>query len=61
VAAVAEHPQLAARGRWAQIESEAGSIAALRPPQNLKSAPALMRPVPALGEHTAEVLREIGM
>jgi itaconate CoA-transferase len=61
VAAVAIHPQLAARDRWVEVDSEVGPIQALRPPQNLKSAPSRMGKVPALGEHTAEILAELGM
>jgi crotonobetainyl-CoA:carnitine CoA-transferase CaiB-like acyl-CoA transferase len=58
--AVAAHPQLAARGRWVQgIPTPDGLIAALLPPHNLQSAAARMGPVPALGQHTAEVLAEL--
>ena len=56
---VARHPQLAARGRWTEVESPAGLIAALRPPHNLAHAPARMGKVPALGEHTQEILEEL--
>jgi crotonobetainyl-CoA:carnitine CoA-transferase CaiB-like acyl-CoA transferase len=59
VAAVAAHPQLAARERWAQVESYAGAFSALLPPHNLAGAPARMGRVPALGEHTAEILAEL--
>jgi crotonobetainyl-CoA:carnitine CoA-transferase CaiB-like acyl-CoA transferase len=59
VAAVAHHPQLAARGRWMSIDSPVGPIPALRPPQNLQGAPAPMGRVPALGEHTREILEEL--
>jgi len=60
VAAVARHPQLAARQRWANVQSPAGEIPALIPPHNLDGAPAQMRPVPALGEHSQEILAELG-
>jgi crotonobetainyl-CoA:carnitine CoA-transferase CaiB-like acyl-CoA transferase len=59
VAAVARHPQLAARRRWAQVDSPVGPIAALVPPHNLQDAPPRMGAVPALGEHTQEILREL--
>jgi crotonobetainyl-CoA:carnitine CoA-transferase CaiB-like acyl-CoA transferase len=59
IPAVAAHPQLAARGRWAQAESPAGPIPALLPPHNLADAPARVGRVPALGEHTEEVLKEL--
>ncbi len=56
---VAEHPQLAARGRWTEADSPAGPIPALLPPHNLAGAPPRMGRVPALGEHTGEVLKEL--
>jgi crotonobetainyl-CoA:carnitine CoA-transferase CaiB-like acyl-CoA transferase len=36
-----------------------GDIPALVPPHNLRGAPPIMGRVPALGEHTREVLNEI--
>ena len=59
VPAVAAHPQLAARGRWVSVESPGGEIPALVPPHNLRHAPPRMGAVPALGEHTAEILAEL--
>jgi itaconate CoA-transferase len=56
VPAVVDHPQLAARQRWARVDSPSGDIPALLPPHNLQSAPSRMGRVPALGEHTDEVL-----
>ena len=61
VAEVARHPQLTARGRWRQVDSPVGPIDALLPPHNLQDAPARMGAVPALGQHTEEILRELGM
>jgi crotonobetainyl-CoA:carnitine CoA-transferase CaiB-like acyl-CoA transferase len=60
VAGVASHPQLAARGRWVNVESPSGEFAALLPPHNLQGAPPRMGAVPALGEHTAAILAELG-
>jgi itaconate CoA-transferase len=57
--AVANHPQLAARGRWVEVSSPNGMISALLPPRNLGSAPPRMGAVPALGEHTQQVLAEL--
>jgi crotonobetainyl-CoA:carnitine CoA-transferase CaiB-like acyl-CoA transferase len=61
VPAVADHPQLAARGRWVEVDSFAGPIQALLPPHNLAGASPRMGAVPALGEHTREVLAELGL
>ena len=59
VAAVAAHPQLAARGRWLELDSFVGPIPALLPPHNLAGVVPRMARVPALGEHTAAVLAEL--
>jgi len=57
VPAVAEHPQLAARNRWATADTPHGEIPALIPPYNISKVAPRMGRVPALGEHTDEVLR----
>jgi itaconate CoA-transferase len=59
IASVAAHPQLAARGRWVNVESPAGEFSALLPPHNLHGAPPRMGAVPALGQHTGEILEEL--
>jgi crotonobetainyl-CoA:carnitine CoA-transferase CaiB-like acyl-CoA transferase len=59
IPAVAAHPQLRARDRWSVADSPAGPIPALVPPHNLAGAPPVMGRVPALGEHTEEVLKEL--
>jgi itaconate CoA-transferase len=61
IPAVAAHPQLAARGRWVNVASPVGTIPALLPPHNLQHAPPRMGAVPALGEHTNEILAELGV
>ena len=61
VPAVAEHPQLAARKRWTSVQSPGGEIPALLPPHNLASVVPNMGGVPALGQHTEEVLAELGL
>ncbi|WAU80636.1 CaiB/BaiF CoA-transferase family protein [Streptomyces sp. Qhu-G9] len=59
---VAEHPQLAARDRWREVESPVGPLRALLPPITLPGGDAArMGPVPALGEHTEALLRAVGM
>ena len=60
VPAVAGHPQLAARGRFATARVGGAPAPALVPPHNIAGVAARMGAVPALGEHTAEVLSEIG-
>lgn len=59
VPGVAAHAQLAARGRWATVKSPGGDIPALIPPHNLAHVTPRMGGVPALGEHTREVLAEL--
>ncbi len=55
-----DHPQLAARGRWRTIASPAGPLPALLPPAGSDAFTPRMDPVPALGEHTATILAELG-
>ncbi|MCC7370215.1 MAG: CoA transferase [Chloroflexi bacterium] len=55
-----EHPQLAARERWLDIETPAGPIRALAHPLNLSEMPQRADPVPALGQHTDEIAAELG-
>ena len=57
MAALWAHPQLAARGRWAEIGSPAGLLPALKPVSGDGWEPRL-DPVPALGEHTDAILAE---
>lgn len=59
VQAVANHMQLAERGRWVEVPSPNGMIPALLPPHNLMRAPPHMGAVPVLGEHTQQVLAEL--
>jgi itaconate CoA-transferase len=55
-----EHPQHAARNRWREIDSEAGTLAALQPPIILDGLEPHMGGVPALGQHTDTILRNLG-
>ncbi|HEV2201707.1 MAG TPA: CaiB/BaiF CoA-transferase family protein [Bryobacteraceae bacterium] len=61
IPAVVAHPQLAARGRWREADSPVGAIPALLPPHNLQHAPPRMGRIPALGEHTKDILAELGL
>ncbi|MBI4888452.1 MAG: CoA transferase, partial [Acidobacteria bacterium] len=55
-----DHPQLSARGRWTTIDSEAGPLRALPPPVAIDGTEPVMGAVPALGQHTAAILGELG-
>ncbi|MGW0875515.1 CaiB/BaiF CoA transferase family protein [Streptomyces sp. NPDC002740] len=55
-----DHPQLAARRRWRPVETPGGTVLGLLPPFTFEGVELPMGPVPALGEHTAPVLRELG-
>jgi crotonobetainyl-CoA:carnitine CoA-transferase CaiB-like acyl-CoA transferase len=55
-----EHPQLVARGRWGKVGSPAGELDALKPPANISDMEPRMGPVPAVGEHSAAILAELG-
>jgi len=61
VADFARHPQLRARERWRPVDTPAGPVDALLPPVTLSGVEAAMAAVPALGEHTDTVLRELGL
>src|ERR1700730_6991593 len=54
-----DHPQLA--HRWAEVDSPAGPLRALPSPISLGGAAPALGAVPALGEHTAAVLAELGL
>ncbi|HEY6863220.1 MAG TPA: CaiB/BaiF CoA-transferase family protein [Burkholderiales bacterium] len=54
------HPQLRARERWRDVDTPAGPVPAPAPP-GIPSEDARMDPVPALGEHTGPILRELGL
>jgi itaconate CoA-transferase len=55
-----DHPQLAARGRWANVGSSAGELKALKPPFNLSDFEPRMDALPALGAHSRKLLAELG-
>jgi crotonobetainyl-CoA:carnitine CoA-transferase CaiB-like acyl-CoA transferase len=54
------HPQLAARGRWAKVDSPAGQLDLLKPPMNFEGLEPRMDAIPALGEHSRAILSELG-
>lgn len=55
------HPQLQARERWQNVGSPAGEIPALLPPGRNNRYDYRMDGVPAVGEHTEAILRELGL
>jgi crotonobetainyl-CoA:carnitine CoA-transferase CaiB-like acyl-CoA transferase len=61
MAGVWAHPQLKARERWQDVGSPAGDIPALLPPGRNNRYDYRMDPVPAVGEHTEAILRELGL
>jgi itaconate CoA-transferase len=55
-----DHPQLAARDRWREVDSSAGPLRALLPPVTNSTFTYAMRPIPALGQQTDAILAELG-
>jgi itaconate CoA-transferase len=51
------HPQLEARGRWTEVSTPAGTLPAMLPPGVPDPR---MGAIPAVGEHTEAILRELG-
>ena len=54
------HPQLAARQRWSDVDSPVGRIPALLPPGVNSAFDYRMGAVPAVGQHNAAILAELG-
>ena len=61
LAGLVEHEQLAARDRWREVDSPVGPIAALVPPATLDGDEPVMGPIPAPGQHTEQILAELGL
>ena len=55
-----DHPQLEARNRWREVGSPVGPLRALLPPATINGTEPIMDPVPSVGEHTAQILAELG-
>src|SRR5581483_1822746 len=60
-AGFAEHPQLTARERWRDMATPGGQVRTVLPPVSVAGREPAIRPVPALGEHTAAVFAEFGV
>jgi itaconate CoA-transferase len=56
-----DHPQLQARDRWREVETTAGTVPSLIPPGSNSAFEPRMDAVPGLGQHTEQVLRELGL
>lgn len=54
------HPQLPARNRFRSVDSPAGPINALLPPAVNSGFGYRMDAIPAIGEHSDAILRELG-
>ncbi len=54
------HPQLAARQRWRTVGTPAGEVPALLPPGVNSAFDYRMDPIPAVGQHNAAILAELG-
>lgn len=61
MADVWQHPQLRARGRWADVHTPEGTVPALVPPGCSGPGDARMDAVPSLGEHNEKILAELGL
>ena len=55
-----DHPQLKARDRWRKVTTPVGDIPALLPPGRISSFDYRMDAIPAVGQHTEAILRELG-
>jgi crotonobetainyl-CoA:carnitine CoA-transferase CaiB-like acyl-CoA transferase len=60
IAGFVAHPQLAERDCWRTIDSPAGPLRAVRPPIRMDGVDPAMGGVPALGQHTKQILEELG-
>jgi itaconate CoA-transferase len=56
-----DHPQLAARDRWREVDTPAGRIRALRPPATHSDFEPVFGAVPEVGEHGYAILAELGL
>ncbi|GEQ75313.1 CoA transferase [Comamonas testosteroni] len=55
------HPQLQARERWRNIDTPAGVIPALLPPDRQSAFSPRMGAIPSVGQHTNAILAELGL
>jgi len=55
-----DHPQLKARDRWRSVDTPKGQIKALVPPVTMRGVEPRMDEIPAVGQQTKAILRELG-
>jgi crotonobetainyl-CoA:carnitine CoA-transferase CaiB-like acyl-CoA transferase len=55
-----DHPQLRARDAWREVGSPVGPIPALMPPVRMAAVSVRMDEIPALGQHSVAILKELG-
>lgn len=60
IPAVWNHPQLLALKRQIETDTPQGTIKSFKPPGNNSSFEPSLGPVPALGEHTIQILTDLG-
>ena len=61
VGEVLDHPQLRARHRMMTIAVPGGSVEVLKAPFNIEGVEDTPKPVPSVGQHNDEVLKELGL
>jgi crotonobetainyl-CoA:carnitine CoA-transferase CaiB-like acyl-CoA transferase len=54
------HEQFSARDKWREITTENGPVRALLPPFQFTDFEAVMGDVPSVGQHTDQILAELG-
>jgi itaconate CoA-transferase len=54
------HPQLHARNRWLEVETPIGKVPTLKPVGLKDDVDFVIKPVPALGQHSIQILNELG-
>ena len=54
-------PATAGAARWLQVDTAAGTVPALLPPESWNDGEPRLDPVPAPGQHTDAILQEIGV
>ena len=54
------HEQFASRDKWREVMTENGPVRAMLPPFQFTDTEAVMGDVPAVGQHTGQILAELG-